>query len=85
MTRILVADDHEVVRSGLRAILEKQPSVVGEAANGREAAQAALATRPGEAGVARRTAMVTPCRDGELRTAETWVPPHAPSGSEWAT
>ena len=48
MTRILVADDHEVVRSGLRAILEKQPGfeVVGEAANGLEAAQAALATRP---------------------------------------
>jgi DNA-binding NarL/FixJ family response regulator len=48
MTRILIADDHEVVRSGLRAILEKQPGfeVVGEASNGLEAAQQALATRP---------------------------------------
>ena len=25
MTRILVADDHQVVRSGLRAVLERQP------------------------------------------------------------
>jgi DNA-binding NarL/FixJ family response regulator len=48
MTRILVADDHEVVRSGLRAILKKQSGfeVVGEAENGLEAAQAALATMP---------------------------------------
>jgi DNA-binding NarL/FixJ family response regulator len=48
MTRILIADDHEVVRSGLRTILEKQPGfeVVGEAANGLEAAQAAIAMRP---------------------------------------
>jgi DNA-binding NarL/FixJ family response regulator len=48
MTRILVADDHEVVRSGLRTILEKQPGfeVVGEAANGQEAVEAAVALRP---------------------------------------
>jgi DNA-binding NarL/FixJ family response regulator len=48
MTRILVADDHEVVRSGLRMILEKQPGfeVVGEAANGQEAVEAAVALRP---------------------------------------
>ena len=41
--RILIAEDLEVVRSGLRTILEKQPGfeVVGEAANGLEAAQAA--------------------------------------------
>ena len=33
MTRIMIADDHEVVRSGLRSILEAQPrwEVVGEA------------------------------------------------------
>ncbi len=39
--RILVADDHEVVRQGLRALLESQPgwSVVGEARNGREAVE----------------------------------------------
>ena len=38
-TRILLADDHEVVRQGLRVLLEAQPGweVVGEAQNGREA------------------------------------------------
>jgi two-component system response regulator NreC len=36
--RILIADDHVVVRSGLRALLETDPEleVVGEAANGTE-------------------------------------------------
>jgi hypothetical protein len=35
VTRILIADGHEVVRSGLRKILETQPGweVVGEAAD----------------------------------------------------
>ena len=38
-TRVLLADDHLVVRKGLKAILERQPEVevVGEAADGREA------------------------------------------------
>jgi DNA-binding NarL/FixJ family response regulator len=37
--RLLVADDHEVVRKGLRAMLEAQPGweVTAEAADGREA------------------------------------------------
>lgn len=37
--RILIVDDHEVVRLGLRALLEKQPNldVVAEAATAREA------------------------------------------------
>lgn len=37
--RIVIADDHEVLRRGLRAVLEAQTGwkVVGEAANGREA------------------------------------------------
>jgi DNA-binding NarL/FixJ family response regulator len=41
--RILIADDHEVVRDGVRALLEKQAdmAVVGEAADGRQAAQLA--------------------------------------------
>ena len=36
--RILLADDHSVVRDGLRALLEKQPdmAVVAEAADGRD-------------------------------------------------
>jgi DNA-binding NarL/FixJ family response regulator len=48
MTRVLVADDHEVVRSGLRTILERQTGfeVVGEAANGQEAVEAAVALKP---------------------------------------
>ena len=48
MTRILIADDHDVVRSGVRAILEAQTGweVVGEAENGKEAVDQALATRP---------------------------------------
>ena len=48
MTRILIADDHDVVRSGLRSILEAQEDweVVGEAETGKEAVDKALATRP---------------------------------------
>jgi DNA-binding NarL/FixJ family response regulator len=48
MTRILIADDHDVVRSGVRAILEAQAGweVVGEAANGKDAVDQALTTRP---------------------------------------
>jgi two-component system, NarL family, response regulator NreC len=36
--RVVLADDHTIVRSGVRALLERQPdlSVVGEASNGRE-------------------------------------------------
>jgi DNA-binding NarL/FixJ family response regulator len=48
MTRILIADDHDVVRSGLRAILEEQTGweVVAEAADGLDAVDKAVATRP---------------------------------------
>ena len=48
MTRILIADDHEVVRSGLRAILEAHPNweVVAEAADGKEAVARAIETQP---------------------------------------
>jgi DNA-binding NarL/FixJ family response regulator len=46
--RILVADDHEVVRHGVRAILERQPNwtVAGEANTGREAVAMALSLKP---------------------------------------
>lgn len=39
--RVLLADDHPIVRDGLKAILEAQPDieVVGEAASGQEAAE----------------------------------------------
>ena len=39
--RVFLADDHQIVREGLRTLLEKQPNmeVVGEAKTGREAVQ----------------------------------------------
>jgi DNA-binding NarL/FixJ family response regulator len=45
---VFLADDHAVVRDGLRAILEAQPDmrVVGEATNGREAARRVAELRP---------------------------------------
>ncbi len=46
--RVLLADDHTIVRQGLKLILAAQPDfeVVGEAANGREAAELAEKLRP---------------------------------------
>lgn len=48
MTRILIADDHELVRQGLRKVLEEQPGwvVCGEAVNGREAVAKARELKP---------------------------------------
>jgi two-component system, NarL family, response regulator NreC len=46
--RILLADDHTIVRDGLRSLLEKQPdmTVSGEAADGREAVSFAEENSP---------------------------------------
>lgn len=46
--RILLADDHQVLRSGLRALLNMEPDfeVVGEASTGREAVKLAETLRP---------------------------------------
>lgn len=46
--RILIADDHEVVRIGLASLLDRQPgfSVVAEAGSGEEAIRAARSLRP---------------------------------------
>jgi len=46
--RVLIADDHEVVRDGLRLILETEADfqVVGEAANGAAAVQLTGALQP---------------------------------------
>ena len=45
-TRVLLADDHAVVRSGLRAVLDGEPDieVVAEATDGTEAIEKALAS-----------------------------------------
>src|SRR5918994_4226734 len=46
--RLLIADDHALVRQGLRGILEREPGieVVGEAHNGREAVDLCRALGP---------------------------------------
>ena len=46
--RILLADDHIVMRTGLRALLERQPNleVVGESENGRETVELVASLRP---------------------------------------
>jgi two-component system, NarL family, response regulator LiaR len=46
--RVVVADDHNVVRAGIRELLSDEPDivVVGEARNGRDAVALALAQRP---------------------------------------
>jgi len=45
--RVLLAEDHVLVRQGLRSLLEREGfQVVGEASNGGEAARLAASTRP---------------------------------------
>jgi two-component system response regulator NreC len=46
--RVLLADDHAVLRSGLRALLNLEPDmeVVGEASNGREAIELGQTLKP---------------------------------------
>lgn len=46
--RIVLADDHTIVRQGLRLVLERQPdfAVVGEASNGREAIDVVIRETP---------------------------------------
>jgi DNA-binding NarL/FixJ family response regulator len=48
MLRVLIADDHGIVRSGIRLLLERQPDleVVAEAADGAEARDLAVRERP---------------------------------------
>ena len=46
--RVLIADDHGIVRSGIRLLLERQPDieVIAEAADGAEAKEIAIRERP---------------------------------------
>jgi DNA-binding NarL/FixJ family response regulator len=48
MSRLLIADDHEVVRAGLRHILKTRPEweIVAEARDGKEAVLKAIETKP---------------------------------------
>jgi DNA-binding NarL/FixJ family response regulator len=48
MVRLLLADDHDVVRSGLRSILEDRPgwSVVAEASDGKQAIHKSISEKP---------------------------------------
>src|SRR5690349_1947121 len=48
MIRIILADDHAVMRRGLRLVLEEQPDfeVVGEASDGREAVSLVESLKP---------------------------------------
>lgn len=48
MLRILIADDHEIVRKGVRDLVESHPGweVCGEAADGQQAMEMALVQRP---------------------------------------
>lgn len=48
MIRLLIVDDHDLVREGLRAILEQDPAfqVVGETGDGQEAVRLATRLRP---------------------------------------
>jgi DNA-binding NarL/FixJ family response regulator len=48
MLRILIADDHELARNGIRTVLEAHPGweVCGEAKDGRESVELAAVTKP---------------------------------------
>ncbi len=48
MLRILIADDHEVARKGIRSLLESHPGweICGEAKDGREAVDLAVQQKP---------------------------------------
>jgi DNA-binding NarL/FixJ family response regulator len=47
-TRIFIADDHEIVREGVRAMIEREPAweICGEAASGRQAVAEAERLKP---------------------------------------
>ena len=66
--RILIADDHGIVRGGLKLLIERQPDmeVVAEAEDGVDAFEQALQTKPG------------PVRHGRLDAAHDRAPGRAP-------
>jgi DNA-binding NarL/FixJ family response regulator len=68
LVRILLADDHDIVRHGLRDMISRHPGweVCGEARDGREAVDMAAALKPDVAVVD----MVMPIMDGIAVTRE---------------
>jgi YesN/AraC family two-component response regulator len=48
LKRLLIADDHDLVRRGLRGLLRREPDleIVGEARDGREAVELGLSLVP---------------------------------------
>jgi NarL family two-component system response regulator LiaR len=66
--RVLIADDHAIVREGLRAVISLQPGLVlvGEATNGQEVVTLALALQPDVI----LTDLAMPHKDGLTAIAE---------------
>lgn len=77
--RILLADDHNVMRKGLRLLLESQPgfSVVGEASDGHQAVEQAELTKPDvvvlDIGMPRLSGTEAAQRIGELLPATSII------------
>lgn len=73
--RILIVDDHAIVREGLRALIEGKPDleVAGEAANGEEAVQKARALQPDVT----LMDLVMPVKDGITAIREIIAANHA--------
>ena len=48
LVRVLIVDDHDIVRAGIRMLLDAQPdmAVVGEASDGKEAIEMAVSMKP---------------------------------------
>ena len=48
LVRVLIVDDHDIVRAGIRMLLDAQPdmAVVGEASDGKEAIEMAGSIKP---------------------------------------
>jgi len=66
--RVLVADDHKVVRAGLSALLNTEPDieVIGQAENGEQAVAEALRLRPDVVIMD----LMMPVKDGQAATAD---------------